>query len=111
MPPRKPWSQPRSACATIESMKLNFKNRENGSSLFVAMCICLVVGVILAGYLVLTSNRFQMTVRSSDWNAAIPVLEAGVEEALTHLTRDTNAPTANNWTAANISGVSGVVYT
>ena len=90
-------------------MKLNFKNRENGSSLFVAMCICLVVGVILAGYLVLTSNRFQMTVRSSDWNAAIPVLEAGVEEALTHMTRDTNQPTANSWTAATIAG--NQVYT
>lgn len=85
-------------------MKLNFKNRENGSSLFVALSICMVVGVILAGYLVLTSNRFQMTVRSSDWNAAIPVLEAGVEEALTHLTRDTNQPTANSWASATIAG-------
>jgi hypothetical protein len=90
-------------------MKLHFKNRENGSSLFVAMTVCLVVGVILAGYLVLTSKRFEMTVRSSDWNAAIPVLEAGIEEALTHMTRDTNQPTANNWTAATIAGNS--VYT
>jgi hypothetical protein len=85
-------------------MKLNLKKREEGSSLFVALTICLVVGVILAGYLVLTSNRFQMTVRSSDWNAAIPVLEAGIEEALTHLTRDTNQPTANNWTSTTIAG-------
>lgn len=90
-------------------MKLHFNNRENGSSLFVAMTLCIVVGIILAGYLVLTSNRFQMTVRSSDWNAAIPVLEAGVEEALTHLTRDTNQPTANSWGTANIAG--NVVYT
>lgn len=90
-------------------MKLNFNNRESGSSLFVAMCICLVVGIILAGYLVLTSNRFQMTVRSSDWNAAIPVIEAGVEEALTHLTRDTNQPTANSWASATIAG--NQVYT
>lgn len=73
------------------------------------MTLCLVVGIILAGYLVLTSNRFQMTVRSSDWNAAIPVLEAGVEEALTHLTRDTNQPTANSWGSATIAG--NVVYT
>jgi len=86
-------------------MKLHLKSRENGSSLFVALTVCLVVGVILAGYLVLTSNRFQMTVRSSDWNAAVPVLEAGVEEALTHMTRDTNQPTANNWTSANVAGI------
>jgi len=92
-------------------MKLNSKNRENGSSLFVALTLCLVVGVILAGYLVLTSNRFQMTVRSSDWNAAIPVLEAGVEEALTHLTRDTNQPTANNWSSATIRSVQAYTKT
>jgi hypothetical protein len=90
-------------------MRLHFQKREEGSSLFVAMIICGVVGVILAGYLLLTSNRFQMTVRSSDWNAAIPVLEAGIEEALAHLTRDTNTPTANNWTSATIAG--NVVYT
>jgi putative adhesin len=90
-------------------MKLNLKKREEGSSLFVAMTICLIVGLILSGYLVLTSNRFQMTVRSSDWNAAIPVLEAGVEEAMTHLRRDTNTPTANNWTSDSIAGTQ--VYT
>src|SRR6185437_6389773 len=56
-------------------------------------------------------NRFQMTVRSSDWNAAIPVLEAGVEEALTHMTRDTNQPTANNWTTTTIKGISAYTKT
>jgi hypothetical protein len=85
-------------------MKLHFKKREDGSSLFVAMTICLIVGLILSGYLVLTSNRFQMTMRSSDWNAAIPVLEAGIEEALTHMARDTNSFTANNWTNTTIAG-------
>jgi hypothetical protein len=85
-------------------MNLHFKKREDGSSLFVAMTICLIVGLILSGYLVLTSNRFQMTVRSSDWNAAIPVLEAGIEEALTHMARDTNSFTANNWTNTTIAG-------
>jgi hypothetical protein len=92
-------------------IRTDFKDRkrEDGSGLFVALFICLVVGLTLSGYLVLSSNRFQMTTRSSDWNAAIPVLEAGVEEALTHLTRDTNAPTANNWTASTLNG--NQVYT
>jgi len=92
-------------------MKLQFAKRETGSSLFVTLTICLVVGIILAGYLVLTSNRFQMTVRSSDWNAAIPVLEAGIEEALTHLKCDTNQPSANGWTGATISGVQAYTKT
>jgi len=92
-------------------MKLHFTKHENGSSLLVVMVICTVIGLILAGYLVLTSNRFQMTVRSSDWNAAIPVLESGVEEALTHLTRDTNQPAANSWTSATIGGVQAYTKT
>jgi hypothetical protein len=81
------------------------RKREAGSSLFIAMTICLVVGLILSGYLVLTSNRFQMTVRSQDWNATMPVLEAGIEEALTHLKVDSNAPAANNWILTNMAGV------
>src|SRR6185312_7352612 len=92
-------------------MKLNFKNREEGSSLFVALCTCLVVGIILAGYLVMTSNRFKMSVRSSDWNASIPVLEAGIEEALTHMTRDTNQFSANNWALRTINGVQAYTKT
>lgn len=92
-------------------MKPQLGKGENGSSLLVAMIICVVVGLILAGYLVLTSNRFQMTVRSSDWNAAIPVLEAGVEEALTHIARDTNQPTANSWNSATIQGVQAYTKT
>jgi hypothetical protein len=85
-------------------MKLQFKNREDGSMLFVAMVISIVVTTMLAGYLLVTSNRFQMTVRSQDWNAAIPVLEAGIEEALTHLHHDTNAPAANGWTLGTFNG-------
>jgi hypothetical protein len=92
-------------------MKLHFRQREKGSSLLVVMIICTVIGMILAGYLVLTSNRFQMTVRSSDWNAAIPVLEAGVEESLTHINRDTSQPTANSWTSGTFNGVQAYTKT
>jgi hypothetical protein len=84
-------------------MKVQFKKREDGSMLLVAMIISIVVTTMLAGYLLVTSNRFQMTVRSQDWNAAIPVLEAGIEEALTHLKDDTT-PTANSWTLASFNG-------
>ena len=84
-------------------MKLNFKKREDGSMLFVAIVISLAVGMILAGYLLVTSNRFQMTVRSEDWNEAIPVLEAGIEEALAHLHDDATA-SANGWTLATFNG-------
>jgi hypothetical protein len=92
-------------------MKLRLRKHENGSSLFVVLSVCMIVGIILAGYLVLTSNRFQMTARSADWNAAIPVLEAGVEESLTHITRDTNDLSKNNWISATIGGAQAYTKT
>jgi len=84
-------------------VKKIFKERENGSTLFVALIISLVVGIILAGYMLVTSNRYQMTTRSRNWNAAIPVLEAGIEEALTHLQDDTDL-SANGWTLGSFNG-------
>ena len=44
-----------------------------------------IMGVMLAAFLTYTSNQNQHTIRSLSWNAAVPVMEAGVEEALTHL--------------------------
>jgi len=79
------------------------KTRENGSTLFVALIICLTVGIILGGVLKLTASRFQMSARSEDWNAVIPIVDAGVEEALTHLKDDANVA-ANNWAMMTIGG-------
>ena len=52
------------------------------------MIVLLVTGIIgfsLASYLTLVGSQHRSTVRSQTWNAAIPVLEAGIEEALAHL--------------------------
>jgi len=37
----------------------------------------------------------------------MPVLEAGVEEALAHLHTDSNNPTANGWSSTNVAGATG----
>src|SRR5262249_40604429 len=54
-------------------------------------------------YLVLISNRNQVSMRALAWNTAIPVLEAGIEEALTHLHED-KVPDDNSWTGQMIRG-------
>jgi hypothetical protein len=64
----------------------------------------LTVGTVLASYLGLIGSRYKVTMRSGCWNAAVPVMEAGVEEALTHIQDDLNDPAANGWTAGTISG-------
>ena len=44
-----------------------------------------LVGFVLAAYLTLLNTQNTNTVRSQAWNSTIPVIEAGVEDALTHL--------------------------
>src|SRR5262249_4673187 len=45
----------------------------------------------------LLSNQNQLVVRSQVWNAALPVAEAGAEEALTHCYNDFGNLAANGW--------------
>jgi hypothetical protein len=84
-------------------MKFASKKREEGSVLVTTLIVCVVIGTLLASYLMLMSTRYKLTVRSKCWNAAMPVLEAGIEEALTHL-HDDPSPSANGWTPATVGG-------
>jgi hypothetical protein len=74
------------------------QKRQDGSTLMIALVTVAVIGVSLASYLQLTSRQNVAATRSQYWNMAIPVAEAGVEEALTHLHH--NGPsnlTLNGW--------------
>ena len=84
-------------------MKLIFRQGKQGNTLMIVLFFCLAIGMVLASILHLVSVRYTNTVRSTDWNAAIPVLEAGIEEAMTHL-HDDATPGANGWTAATVNG-------
>jgi len=68
------------------------------------LILSLAIGTVLASYLALIGSRYKVTKRSQSWNTAIPVLESGLEEALTHLQHDLNNPAANGWTLGTISG-------
>ncbi len=62
--------------------------RRQGSVLIVTVCITAIIGLALTTYLTLASNQNQLTAHSQVWNSAMPVVEAGIEEALTHLSRN-----------------------
>jgi len=65
----------------------------------VTLLTALVIGFALASYLSLVSSQNVSTMRSLAWNAAVPILEAGVEEALTQLKyRGITNLSADNWT-------------
>lgn len=65
--------------------------------------VTLITGIVLGSFLSLISSRNKIAMRSTGWNAAIPVLEAGVEEAMAHLNSG-NPITANGWTATTLGG-------
>jgi hypothetical protein len=56
-----------------------------GSAFLISMITVGVVSVALASYLTLIQNHTTATMRSLAWNSIIPVAEAGIEEALTHI--------------------------
>src|SRR6185369_886121 len=78
--------------------------RTQGSALLVCLCTAWILGIALASYLTLVVNQNRTTYHSLTWNSCIPVLEAGIEEALTQLNFNgeglKNAET-HGWTLTN----------
>src|ERR1043165_9350807 len=55
------------------------------STLLIALVVTALVGFTLAAYLSLLGAENATTMRSQAWNSSIPVIEAGCEDALAHL--------------------------
>ena len=74
--------------------------REEGSVLTIILVTIVLIGFTLTSYLNLVANQNQSIIRSQQWNAAIPVAEAGIEEALAHLNKNRSNRLADGWTLA-----------
>jgi len=85
-------------------MKLQIRRNQQGSILVISVIMSALIGGVLGSYLLLIGNRNQSTMRALAWNSAIPVLEAGIEEALAHLHDDKARPTDNDWTEDTVNG-------
>lgn len=70
----------------MKILKRNFR-RVKGSTLVLAVVVTGVIGFLLASYLTLVRSENVATVRSQAWNVSVPIVEAGVEDALTHLNK------------------------
>jgi len=78
------------------------KNNERANVLLVVIGVTLVAGITLASFLKLVAGQNTSVARSQAWNASIPVVEAGIEEAMTHLNdnctyTDISHPNTNSW--------------
>ncbi|MGZ4962071.1 MAG: hypothetical protein ACXWC8_05890, partial [Limisphaerales bacterium] len=76
---------------------------ERGNVLIVVVCITAIAGLTLASFLSLTAGQSTSVARSQAWNSSIPIVEAGIEEAMTHLNdnctyTDISHP-STNWNA------------
>ena len=81
------------------------QTKNHGSVLLVTLCTAWVIGIALVSYLTLVANQNRTTYHSQSWSTCIPVLEAGIEEALTQLNYNngegTNNATAHGWITTN----------
>src|ERR1051326_7724317 len=71
--------------------------KEAGGMLVVALILSAIMGTALASYLGVVRAQHRSVARSLAWNSALPLAEAGVEEAMAHLNSDTNRG-ASGWT-------------
>ena len=80
-------------------MKVGNFRRDAGSLLLVTITTIAIIAIALTSYLALVSNQNRSVARAAAWNQAIPVLEGGIEEALTQIHYCGSSGLAtNNWT-------------
>jgi hypothetical protein len=56
-----------------------------GSVLVLALIFCTLICTVLMAYLTMVKHQHKFTHRAQTWNNAIPLAEAGVEEAMAHI--------------------------
>ena len=76
---------------------------KQGSVLVITVVFCGLVGVILVAYLSMVSSQHKFSHRSQVWNDCIPLCEAGIEEAMSHLnfSGTTSNFAVNGWQLAH----------
>jgi hypothetical protein len=78
------------------------KSREAGSTLLAVMILLGIIMLALGTYLALASQESRTVKRSLCWNAALPMAEAGIEEALSQLKQNTTNFAADGWTTNHV---------
>src|SRR5262245_23581453 len=58
---------------------------QRGNVLVLTVVVTAMIGFVLACYLQLVKSQNMSNMRSQAWNGTVPVIEAGIEDALTHL--------------------------
>ena len=73
-------------------------SREQGTVLIATLLISAVIGTSLGAYLMTITVQHKSVIRSQTWNDALPVAEAGIEEALSQLQQNGPSSTGGGFT-------------
>jgi len=82
-------------------ISLHQRRGNQGSILFVALIISIVIGMSMAGYLTVIAGQQRSVMRSQKWNAALDLAEAGIEEGLAQANASPNDFSVNSWGVNN----------
>jgi len=78
------------------------RRSEEGTMLMMALIASMILGLTLGAYLTMVSNQNRSVVRSTGWNSAVAITEAGIEEAMSQLHyADLTNLASNGWTSNN----------
>jgi Tfp pilus assembly protein PilX len=86
-------------------LKLSSFRRQRGSVLVTTLVIALLVGLLVAALLFVAQQQNYMTARSRVWCSEIPIAEAGIEEAISHIISLPANMTDNGWQASGTNYV------
>ena len=88
-------------------------SRRSGSVLVVTLLIAMVIGITLAAFMDLSGAAHRSVIRSGVWNSCVPLAEAGIEEALTHVYLNSTNLATQGWTlsSSGITMINGVSLT
>src|SRR5215472_4384352 len=95
-------SSHRHAKQTVMKSHQNRLPAERGSVLLISLLTCTILATLVGSYFCLIQNQRLAVARSQQWNQALVVAEAGVEEALALLNSGVKPPNFNifPWTSA-----------
>jgi hypothetical protein len=68
-----------------------------GHVLAMVLVVVTICAIALMSYLQLVNSQNRAVARSQGWNSAVPVMEAGVEEALAHLNANVDNLNVDGW--------------
>jgi Tfp pilus assembly protein PilX len=82
------------------------KKSEQGGILVGILIVGVVVSTVLIALVALVTQEHRMLTKSTTWNSALPLAEAGVEEAMSHLRQVGVGPrSVNGWTLTSVTNV------